>query len=254
MTYYIIGTGNMAWFLGTKLKAAGHKCAGVYGRNKDNATKLSEEISGELILNINDLNDNQNICILAISDDAIEEFVQQLSFKNTLLIHTAGAMPINTLSKASNKQGVIWPIYSITKGSITDNTEIPCVIEYSDKDSKEALLEIARSFSNNIKEVTSEQRQQLHLTAVISNNFSNHLYTICEQLLAEHNLSIDLLLPIIYQTISRLKERSPYDMQTGPAKRHDLQTINKQLKVLQNHPEWAKIYDAISRSIETMYK
>ena len=43
------------------------------------------------------------------------------------------------------------------------------------------------------------------------------------------------------------------DLQTGPAMRHDREVMERQVDLLQHHPEWADVYKAVSASIEKMY-
>ena len=68
MTYYIVGTGNTAWFLATKLHAAGHLCKGIYGRDIAKATELANTIDANAYELTNGIPDNADVCILAVSD------------------------------------------------------------------------------------------------------------------------------------------------------------------------------------------
>ena len=75
--------------------------------------------------------------------------------------------------------------------------------------------------SKNVINLDSESRRNLHIAAVFACNFSNHMYTISEKILSESDLDFRLLLPLIDQTVMKLKDNKPSDTQTGPAKRND---------------------------------
>jgi hypothetical protein len=48
----------------------------------------------------------------------------------------------------------------------------------------------------------------------------------------------------------RIREISPSASQTGPAIRHDKETIKKQLELLEDHPQLKAVYQLLTESIE----
>lgn len=98
--------------------------------------------------------------------------------------------------------------------------------------------------------INSDKRKALHLAAVFANNFSNHMFVIAEELLKKNDLDFNLLRPLILETSNKIRNHSPSDMQTGPARRGDTGTIEKHLQLLVNKPEYAKMYRLITDSIE----
>ena len=252
MTFSIIGTGNIAWFLGQRLVSRRHHCAGVYSRNKVAAEELAQALIANKTGYITDMQDGDaDICFLAVSDTAIEKVASQLSFKETMLVHTAGAVALETIKPAAGDCAVLWPVYSILKNSLPDHRNIPCAWEASTPKAERYIQSIGHAITDVLFEAKYEQRKWLHLSAVISNNFINHLMAICEQVCAENNLPFSTLVPIIEQTFDRIKHASPKTLQTGPAIRNDAMTINNQLALLSNHPHWQKVYEAITASIQT---
>ncbi len=253
MTYYIVGTGNTAWFLATKLHAAGHLCKGIYGRDIAKATELANAIDANAYELINGIPDDAHACILAVSDSAIEEISSKLSFRKTLLLHTAGAVSSNVLKDAAKNYGVIWPIYSITKQQLPETRNIPSAIEVNNTDSSALIRTIAASFTDSVYEASSDKRKQMHLAAVFSNNFSNHLFAVAEKMCAENGIPFSTMIPIIAQTAERINNQSPSTLQTGPAKRNDTATMQEHLQLLNQYPEWEEMYKSISASILKMY-
>ncbi len=252
MTFSIIGTGNIAWFLGKRLVTERHHCTGVYSRNINAAKELAEALMSDRCGAITDIKDGESdICFLAVSDNAIDIVAAQLSFKNTMLVHTAGAVGLDSIGGAAKDCAVLWPVFSILKNNLPDHRNIPCAWEASTNKAERYIQSIGHAITDVLFKAQFEQRKWLHLSAVISNNFINHLMAICEQVCAENDLPFSVLLPIIAQTFDRIKNDSPKNMQTGPAIRRDSTTIHEHILLLNNHPHWQKVYEAITNSIQT---
>jgi hypothetical protein len=161
---------------------------------------------------------------------------------------------MSALGEVAAHKGVIWPIYSILKQKLPEHRNIPTVFEASSETAKNTINNICQTFTNILNEATAEQRRWLHLSAVLSNNFTNHLMTVAESVCKAHGIPFSMLIPILQQTFERVQSASPYDVQTGPARRHDDITIRKHMDMLQTHSDWQTIYQAITSSIENMYK
>ncbi len=251
MTFTIIGTGNIAWLFSSRIVAAGHKCKGVFGRDTNAVKKLAESLLVDKYGSISDANDvKADVCFLAVSDGAIAEVAAQLSFDKTVLVHTAGAMSIDIIQGAAKDRAVLWPVYSILRHNAPNHRNIPTAWEASSPAAKLYVLEMAHAITDVLFEAPYEKRKWLHLSAVIGNNFINHLMAICEQICTENELPFSTLLPIITQTFDRIKTASPQTTQTGPAIRHDENTIVQQVALLSQHKEWQDVYKAITASIQ----
>lgn len=254
MTFNIIGTGNTAWFMAKRLTNAGHQCMGVYGRNHSSANELADAVKAAVYNNLSDISDEADCCIIAISDHAIETIVVDLSLQKSVLLHTAGSVTSEVLSVASADYGVLWPIYSILKDDLPQHKNIPTVWEGSTPKAKQVIEELGNCISDMVFYADSEQRKWLHMSAVIGNNFTNHLLTICEEICNEKQIPFPLLFPIIIQTLERVTANSPAQLQTGPARRGDTVVLEKHMQMLESHTDWRDIYEAISKSIKNMYR
>ena len=62
------------------------------------------------------------------------------------------------------------------------------------------------------------------------------------------------LLPIIMQTVEKVKVKKAIENQTGPAKRGDNQTMQKHLMSLENLPNEKILYESISLYIQQKFK
>ena len=112
---------------------------------------------------------------------------------------------------------------------------------------------MAHALTDNLFEAKEDQRKWLHLSAVITNNFINHLFTINEQICRDNKLPANALQPLIKQTFDRVKQTSPFTVQTGPAIRNDFATIDRHRKLLEEQPHLLKVYEAMTESIKKVH-
>ena len=240
----LLGSGNVAFHLAKALTLSTNIDFVQHYRRNDKSDSEFKQIVPK-INNINNLV-QADIYIIAINDDSIAAFSKQLTFKNGLVVHTSGSMPINTLQCKANK-GVFYPLQTFSKKKNLNFNNIPIAIETENAKDLILLNNFAKSISNNIYEISSSQREKLHVAAVFANNFSNQMYTIAKNICETNNFSFDILKPLILETANKVQTLNPAKAQTGPAKRNDK-------KVMQNHisqldGEQKEIYQLISNSI-----
>src|SRR5690606_33861151 len=96
----------------------------------------------------------------------------------------------------------------------------------------------------------SRQRLALHIAAVFACNFTNHFYAIGADILGEYSLDFDLIRPLILETAQKIMAHQPREVQTGPAIRNDIGTMQKHLKLLeQSHQDLVSLYRQMSERI-----
>jgi predicted short-subunit dehydrogenase-like oxidoreductase (DUF2520 family) len=245
----LIGAGNVATQLGITLYNSGYLISQVYSRTKKSTTALAEKINAEAITDLKKLDTNAAIYVIAVKDDAIADIVKKLNLKNKIVVHTSGSVPIHILKNISKNYGVFYPLQTFSKDKKVDFKTTPICIEANNPVTARTLKYFARSISNKVQEISSDQRKTIHLAAVFANNFSNHLYSIAEDILTKNKLSFDLLKPLIEETAGKIKNNSPAKMQTGPAIRGDKKTIDAHLKLLKKDKRIKAIYKILSESI-----
>ena len=220
----------------------------VFTRNKiQNADSLSEV---ECITKLSALVE-ADVYIIAVPDDAISDFSSSFPLKNKLVVHTSGSVALKKLASKHNR-GVFYPLQSFTTSHVVSFTEIPICIEAENSKDLALLRELGEAISEKVVEISSEERQKLHLAAVFVNNFVNHIYQISETYLDENKLDFDLLKPLIKETARKIESMTPSEAQTGPAKRNDLKTIEKHLHLLKDSP-YKKLYKQLTEAIQDTY-
>lgn len=250
MDIVILGSGNVASVLGRKFKAAGHNILQIVSRNASAASKLAYEWDTESTNYSSIINRNADVYIIAVSDDAIDDVVADLQLPKKVVAHTAASVTKDVLKNVSQHYGVFYPLQSLNKDNIT-LPEAPIFFDGSDELTKKKLEALANSISpQHVLQANDDARMKLHLAAVFVNNFTNHLYAIAENYCKKEGIHFKELLPLIEETVSRLKNISPFSSQTGPAVRNDDETIQKHLSLLEKHPEMKKVYEFLSSSIK----
>ncbi len=246
----LFGAGNVVSHLCTIFeKTSGIEVIQVYNRNQNSLSGLPENI--DKTTSIYEIKD-ADIYIIALPDDVISDFSESISFINKLVVHTSGSVAMEALSD-KNRKGVFYPLQSFSKNKGVDFSEIPICLEASNNSDVKFLKELGNKISKTVVEISSEERKKLHLSAVIVNNFVNYLYKVGSDLLAENSLSFDLLIPLIKETAYKVESLTPFEAQTGPAKRNDKKTIEKQLHLLKDSPH-KELYREMTNAILREYK
>ena len=240
----LIGSGNVATHLGINLKNNNFNIVQVISSTLKNAETLATKLDSDFSNNISDLK-KADLIIVAVSDNEIGNIANQII--NTPIVHTSGSVGLEVF-KNNNNAGVFYPLQTFNTNVEVAFKEVPICIEANNKEFEEELLKIGKSLSNSVVKMNSEQRKQLHIAAVFSCNFTNQMFAISDGILEKSNIDFKLLLPIIKQTINKLKTKKAIEVQTGPAKRKDLEIIKQHLNLISNKKN-KEIYKLISESI-----
>jgi predicted short-subunit dehydrogenase-like oxidoreductase (DUF2520 family) len=249
----LVGTGRIAWSLGKRLRSKGLPITQVLGRNPEHASALAQALNCAWCSDPADLVKEVRWLIIAVSDDAIAMVADGLSeyvSEETLVTHTSGATPGDILSQYFQRYGVFYPLQSFTKERQPVWSKIPFCVDACLPEEVLFLRKMAKIIGNLVYQVNDAQRAVLHVAAVFANNFANHCFTIAEKILDEADLPFEMLHPLMEETIAKAVVDSPSKMQTGPAVRGDLETLQRHVRLLEGYEAWQRIYKAMSEDIQ----
>ncbi|WP_026707388.1 Rossmann-like and DUF2520 domain-containing protein [Flavobacterium frigidarium] len=246
----VIGSGNVAQHLITAFQNAEKNESGisliqVFARKRESLAalipiqKVTNQFS-ELL--------EADLYIIAVSDDAIESVSSELLFKNRLVAHTSGSVPLTILNN-NNRKAVFYPLQSFTKGAAVDFRTIPLCLEAENSIDFQMLSKVGKLISDHATAINSQQRKALHVAAVFANNFSNHLYQIANDICKENQVPFSILKPLIQETAKKIVTLDPEQAQTGPANRNDQITINAHEAFIKDDNQ-LKIYKLLTESIQ----
>jgi len=244
----MIGSGHVATILARKFVAAKHEIAQVFSQTESHAKQLGSECGCPFTSDLNMLETSATLYLVAVSDDAIPGLAKELSLPGKLVAHTAGAVSKDVFEGTHDLYGVLYPLQSLRK-ELLALPDIPILVDGNNTDSTAALIDFAKTFSDQVETAGDEERLKLHLAGVVVNNFSNRLYSLAENFCKKEQVNFNLLRPLITETALRLQWLSPTDAQTGPALRNDQETILKHVELLRHYPELLEVYEVLTRSI-----
>jgi len=249
MTAVIIGSGNVAWHMAKAFVKSKINLVQIFGRNEKELRRISNMTSVKYSTN---KLEKANFYLICTSDRAISEVSKQITYEDVLVAHTSGTLSYGVLEGNYNK-ACFYPLQTFSKNINLDYSKIPFFIDAENNTDKDFLIKLAQKISNYINIINLEQKKQLHLSAVFTCNFVNHMYAIAENICKENNINFKYLLPLIEETANKVKIFSPIEVQTGPAVRNDKNIIEFQENLIKDK-NISDIYKTITKSIIKMYE
>ena len=242
----LLGAGNVGTHLCRALQnKEGLEIIQWYNRSLNSLEK--ELVQFAVTQNLNDIIE-ADLYIISVSDTAIPAISKALEGKNGLIAHTAGSIPMEVLGAHQN-HGIFYPLQTFSKQKEVDFNQIPLCLEANQPENLNLLKKVAQSLGGPVHLIDSAQRKALHVAAVFVNNFTNHLYTIGEELCKAHKVPFSVLQPLIAETADKIKHLPPSAAQTGPAARGDQKILKDHLQYLTKESH-QKLYQLISASIQ----
>lgn len=241
----IIGTGNVGTHLYRVFNANNVEIEAIWSHNIKNAAQINSSISTD---NLNFEHSNSSLFIICVPDHAISSVVDILKIPDhAIVVHTSGATPMSILNKFE-RYGIFYPLQTFSKEKVVDFSKVPILIESTHEKDTSLLMKIAKKISDHVLECNSEQRKQIHVAAVFACNFTNYLMSISEKILGKATYSLDLLQPLVIETMEKSFELGPKNAQTGPAVRNDEDTIKKHLDLLNIADK--ELYNLLTKHIQ----
>lgn len=252
MKITIIGAGRVGSALAKRLYARGHKIKQIFSRSAAKAESIATRVEAQGVDQLDAIDPSANVYILAVHDDAIAGVARELAHlgeAGAIFAHTSGATPMDDLASCKH-HGVFYPLQTFSAEIPPDFEELPFCISANSAQDEAILFELAESICPNVYRINEQQRQTLHVTAVMVNNFSNHLFALADGICREQGVNFEILQPLIRQTVRKLEQAAPAEVQTGPAARGDQGTIDRHLNWLNREaPEVMELYAKLTESI-----
>jgi predicted short-subunit dehydrogenase-like oxidoreductase (DUF2520 family) len=252
-TLAVIGAGNLAVSVVPAFKKAGIEVSRIYSRTYNHAANLAKHVNAQPVRSIQELG-KADFYLLSVTDSCIEEIASTLgkvASKDSVILHTSGSTDIKVFKLYCVNYGAFYPFqtFSTTK-PITDFSSVPVYIEANSEYTLLRIKELAEKISGKVSVLDSNKRMGLHIAGAFSCNFVNSLLSCAFDICNEFGIDFcDLKLLVEETTKKAFDSGNPVTVQTGPAIRGDIVTVEKHLKFLQANPELEKIYSVISKYI-----
>lgn len=255
MRIVIIGAGRLATNIAYAWQHEGHLIEQIYSHTMASASFLADRLGAKATNCLDEVIGDADAYVVAVKDNVLSQVAGQVckGRERAVFLHTAGSMPMSIFQDTAQHYGVLYPMQTFSKGRLVDFHRVPIFIESNDGQSRSVVMELAHSISDDVHELTSDERRYLHLAAVFACNFANHCYALSAEVLHRCGLPFSVMYPLIEETCQKVHTLSPRDAQTGPAVRYDNNVINAQLQLLDSFPQARRIYEEMSRSIHLSY-
>lgn len=252
-----IGAGAVAESILAALVKVGNTPIALYNRSISRAQELKEKYASDLFItnDLKELPTDADCYLFSLKDDAIALVASAMPSTKGVWLHTAAARSSDLFAPYHNDYGLFYPFNTFTRSFPIELQGTPLFIEYHNFETQQTILSLAALLGMKAKESDVTSRTKLHLAAVFACNFTNHLLTIADEILCHtEGLSFDELRPLLRETFRKVDSLSPLDAQSGPARRHDDETIRKHHLILKEYPEiLTAIYDLLTHSIKDHY-
>jgi len=242
-----VGSGKVATGFADLFHQSGFTITGISSRNKETGKALAVKVEAPFFDSTKDL--IADLILVAVADQHVIEVVNSFSAKQ-LVVYSAGSIALEAIENKKTR-AVFYPLQSFTEGRNLKAEEIPILLEANTKSLQKKLEAICKEIGFEFQYCDSENRKKIHLSAVFVNNFVNHLVYIAEEEAIKNKINWSLFQPLLNETFEKLKIISPFEAQTGPAKRNDRLIIEHQLSLLEGRNK--EIYKLISQSIIETY-
>lgn len=251
----VIGAGNVASHIVPALMRVGAiEPLAVWSRTEEHARELAGKIGAPIATDdLDALPRDGEFYLVSTADDMLRRVGEIEWGVGALWAHTSGSVGADILAGVSKRYGVFYPLQTFSRDVGVEVREVPFFIEGSSEEVTNTLTELARKISDRVYEADSVLRTKLHVAAVFGSNFCNHLWALADGLLRKSaGLDLDILKPLLKETLRKALENSPAAVQTGPARRGDEGVIEKHLAMLEGRE--AEIYRMMSESIMDYYR
>lgn len=249
-----VGAGNVATHLAEAFHMAGFSIGKIFSRTHNSAIELAENVGGQACNSISEVLNSSQIVVVAVPDHVLSSLIDFQVPNNIIIVHTSGAVEMNVFRSKAMHYGVLYPLQTFSQKIAMDLKKVPFCIEASDKDTLEMLRHVASTVSDIVVEIDSDRRKVLHLAAVFACNFPNTLYAMAYDILRTNDLPFELLHPLILETARKATLDQPSNMQTGPARRNDITTIQIHETMLKDMASYKEIYTLLSNTIQVHYQ
>ncbi len=253
MRMSVLGAGRVAHHL-AKVLVKQHQIIDVYSRTLGSAQQLAEQVGANAVTQVQALNPEIDLAIIAVSDQAIQSVISEVApyLKDVLIVHTSGSTHLDVLSHIHPRTGVFYPLQTFSFESQIDWANTPLFIEAKHEQDQAQLLALADQISQRVYAYNSEQRLSLHLAAVFACNFSNCCFAMAKQVLDAQQVDFSLLYPLMRETTHKATQHDPKQVQTGPAIRGDQHILNMHQQMLMDakREDLQQVYALMSQQIQ----
>ena len=245
----LLGAGNVGHHL-SKAFDKSTEIDLVQWYSRDNSKVSYNDIDTEIINDLSKIK-SADIYVISISDSYVGKISEKLNVSEKLVVHTSGSLDLSVIDE-KNRRGVFYPLQTLSKNKEIELAKVPICIESENNKDLVLLETISKYIGCKTYKIDYNERKILHLAAIFSNNFVNHMFTIAKEILDDKNLDFNILKPLINETVDKIHKLDPENVQTGPAIRNNNEIILNHIKTLKKD-DHKKLYELMTKLIKDKY-
>ena len=245
----LLGAGNVGHHL-SKAFDKSTEIDLVQWYSRDNSKVSYNDIDTEIINDLSKIK-SADIYVISISDSYVGKISEKLNVSEKLVVHTSGSLDLSVIDE-KNRRGVFYPLQTLSKNKEIELAKVPICIESENNKDLVLLETISKYIGCKTYKIDYNERKILHLAAIFSNNFVNHMFTIAKEILDDKNLDFNILKPLINETVDKIHKLDPENAQTGPAIRNNNEIILNHVKTLKKD-DHKKLYELMTKLIKDKY-
>jgi predicted short-subunit dehydrogenase-like oxidoreductase (DUF2520 family) len=260
----LIGAGALGTAMAYRLHQKGFDVTSIISRNEATVRRLGLKINCARTGKNFKLLDTCNFIIIAVPDaqvKSVAKTIKQIPFQNSnvILVHTSGSL--NAVSMKRRNQNSRSKLFS---ASMHPMQSFPAKMKWSKRalenhfrniyfgiEGDAAAIPIVKQLVKNIGArsliIPNKKKELYHMGGVVTSNFMVALAHIAmkiyEKIGLNEKTTLQLLRPIMFQTLENLQQLGIADSLTGPVVRNDLSTISNHSRILkQLNPDFQNVY------------
>lgn len=225
----------------------------VWGRSAVDSYLIKEERAEQARKDFpEEDSDLGQLILITVPDDQISAVCDKLSEKNInwtsrTVVHMSGSQShsaLDILRKAGAQTGSLHPLQTFTKGDTGDRFKEIWFTFQGEKSCYPVLESLVTEAGAHLKTMTAEQKKMMHIAAVFASNYLVALMDVVEQLTESKSIEdgLEMLNPIIHQTIENIFSRGTEQSLSGPIARGDESTVKDHLKQLGSDSDLGRLY------------
>ena len=262
----LVGAGALGRVLAARLHERGYPVLGVVSKTREHAEALGRKVEARIYSSdIHDLPPATRLLILCVPDGALEKLAEKLRqlmhpWRQTVVLHTSGALPARVLQPLENEGARILsfhPLQALTPRSDASALDGVYAGIEGEAPAVAAGVELAANLGMRYLVLSAEDKPRYHLAATIASNYLVTLQAIVQQV--AESLAIDrdtaqaVMAPLVRGTLDNLEASTPEDALTGPVVRGDLDTVRQHgLALRRDLPALVPVYAALAMETVTL--
>jgi predicted short-subunit dehydrogenase-like oxidoreductase (DUF2520 family) len=246
-TVAFIGSGNVAHHFIPFFQKAGFNISGISSRNHETGQQLAQQYNISFLPKTEDL--RADLMVVCVKDQSVEETISKIHASVPCIVYTAGSIELNAFE--DKRVAVFYPLQTFSKQRALKVSDVPILIESRNTPIFELLTSVAKQIGFPSYHCDSAARKKVHLSAVFLNNFTHHLVYLAQNQAINNELNWEMFLPLLKETVNKWQENDLKSIQTGPARRGDLNILSHHLQQLEGMNK--ALYALLTESIQKTY-